>query len=169
MVTPSVPPQRLPVNLVRAGRQQPQREHCVPGCGWWGCLHNAPPCRTPSVHPPLSSFQSSAGILLRSLMWSACWPSRMTGPRSSSSMLRIGRSPAGSARISTRGWPPQKADVRSVLAEGFAQQPRERIPGQMPLRVLMPEQQVIHRRQFFESVRGQLTGLLIARQNSLRR
>lgn len=36
MVTPSVPPQRLPVNLVRAGRQQPQREHCVPGCGWWG-------------------------------------------------------------------------------------------------------------------------------------
>jgi len=34
MVTLSVPPQRLPVNLVRAGRQQPQREHCVPGCGW---------------------------------------------------------------------------------------------------------------------------------------
>ncbi len=41
MVTPSVPPQRLPVNLVRSGRKQPQREHCVPGCGWWGCLHNA--------------------------------------------------------------------------------------------------------------------------------
>lgn len=36
MVTPSVPPQRLPVNLVRSGRKQPQREHCVPGCGWWG-------------------------------------------------------------------------------------------------------------------------------------
>jgi len=119
--------------------------------------------------PPLSSFQPSAGILLRSLMWSACWPSRMTGHRSSSSMLRIGRSPAGSARISTRDWSPRKADVRSVLAEGFAQQPSERIPGQMPLRVLVPEQQVIHGRQFFESVRGQLTGLLIARQNSLRR
>jgi len=42
MVTPSVPPQRLPVNLVRSGRKQPQREHCVPGCGWWGCLHNGP-------------------------------------------------------------------------------------------------------------------------------
>ncbi|CAI8946164.1 hypothetical protein EMIT0P258_60093 [Pseudomonas sp. IT-P258] len=41
MVTPSVPPQRLPVNLVRAGRQQPQREHCVPGCGWWGYHLNA--------------------------------------------------------------------------------------------------------------------------------
>src|SRR3546814_14511877 len=41
LVTPSVPPQRLPVNLVRSGRKQPQREHCVPGCGWWGCLHNA--------------------------------------------------------------------------------------------------------------------------------
>jgi len=56
MVTPSVPPQRLPVNLVRAGRQQPQREHCVPGCGWWGCLHNAPPCRTSSVSHPSSFF-----------------------------------------------------------------------------------------------------------------
>lgn len=54
MVTPSVPPQRLPVNLVRAGRQQPQREHCVPGCGWWGCLHNAPSCNTlqnPTIKP----------------------------------------------------------------------------------------------------------------------
>ncbi len=49
MVTPSVPPQRLPVNLVRAGRQQPQREHCVPGCGWWGCLHNALLRTIPSV------------------------------------------------------------------------------------------------------------------------
>ena len=39
VVAPSVPPQRLPVNLVRSGRKQPQREHCVPGCGWWGCLH----------------------------------------------------------------------------------------------------------------------------------
>jgi len=29
------------VNLVRSGRKQPQREHCVPGCGWWGCLHSA--------------------------------------------------------------------------------------------------------------------------------
>jgi len=29
-------------HLVRSGRKQPQREHCVPGCGWWGCLHNAP-------------------------------------------------------------------------------------------------------------------------------
>jgi len=46
MVTPSVPPQRLPVNLVRSGRKQPQREHCVPGCGWWGCLHNAPGLRS---------------------------------------------------------------------------------------------------------------------------
>ena len=41
MVTPSVPPQRLPVNLVRSGRKQPQREHCVPGCGWWGYHLNA--------------------------------------------------------------------------------------------------------------------------------
>lgn len=39
VVAPSVPPQRLPVNLVRPGREQPQREHCVPGCGWWGRLH----------------------------------------------------------------------------------------------------------------------------------
>ena len=42
MVTPSVPPQRLPVNLVRSGRKQPQREHCVPGCGWWGHHLNEP-------------------------------------------------------------------------------------------------------------------------------
>jgi len=39
MVALPVPPQRLPVNLVRSGRKQPQREHCVPGCGWQGCLH----------------------------------------------------------------------------------------------------------------------------------
>ncbi|CAI8958102.1 hypothetical protein EMIT0P176_70092 [Pseudomonas sp. IT-P176] len=27
--------------LVRSGRKQPQREHCVPGCGWWGYHLNA--------------------------------------------------------------------------------------------------------------------------------
>ncbi len=42
MVALSVPPQRLPVNLVRSGRKQPQREHRVPGCGWRGRLHFRP-------------------------------------------------------------------------------------------------------------------------------
>ena len=32
-------PSMLACHLVRSGRKQPQREHCVPGCGWWGCLH----------------------------------------------------------------------------------------------------------------------------------
>jgi len=45
-------PNMLACHLVRSGRKQPQREHCVPGCGWWGCLHNAPPCITPSVSTP---------------------------------------------------------------------------------------------------------------------
>ncbi len=53
MVALSVPPQRLPVNLVRSGRKQPQREHRVPGCGWRGRLHFRPAIfRTP---PPLLS------------------------------------------------------------------------------------------------------------------
>jgi hypothetical protein len=81
MVTPSVPPQRLPVNLVRSGRKQPQREHCVPGCGWWGCLHNVPkdplsrnliknsscPAAMVPVQSGFLSFLIFGGIIKRSL------------------------------------------------------------------------------------------------------
>jgi len=81
MVALPVPPQRLPVNLVRSGRKQPQREHRVPGCGWWGCLHlQAQFNRGLAVEKSLSSYRHlklflpvgkcsfALGLLLRGIL-----------------------------------------------------------------------------------------------------